>query len=336
MTPVLEAGAPPRGAGRRLHPVRSLVVNRVAIGLITVLAVSIVVFWATEVLPGNAAYAVLGRSATPARVRAVERQLHLDQGVVAQYWHWLSGVFSGNFGTSLVNGDSVWTMISPWLVNSAVLVVVAGFTGTVLGLALGGYAALRKDRLFDHAFSVLALAVAALPEFVIGVCLVIVFATNEWHVLPAVSTIPPGTYAWHEPKLLVLPVTTLVIIIIPYLFRMTRAAMIEALESEYVEMARLKGLSSQRIVLVHALPNAITPVIQVIGLNYLYLAGGIVVVEYVFNYPGIGSGLVSAVQNRDVPTVQVIVLLLAAFYIVVNILTDVVALAATPRRRIPR
>jgi peptide/nickel transport system permease protein len=175
-----------------------------------------------------------------------------------------------------------------------------------------------------------------MPEFVAGIALICVFATLVLHALPAVSVLPPGEYGWSQPKELVLPVATLVIVIVPYLFRMMRAAMIEALESEYTEMARLKGMSIRSIVLRHALPNALPPVIQVIGLNFLYLAGGIVIVEEVFNYPGLGQGLVSAVNARDLPVVQFIVVILAAFYIFVNILSDVGSLIATPRRRYPR
>jgi peptide/nickel transport system permease protein len=203
-------------------------------------------------------------------------------------------------------------------------------------VALGAIAALRKDRWFDHISSVAALAVTSLPEFVVAITLVILLSTVVWHLLPAVSLLPPGTYAWSQPELLILPVATLVIVIVPYIFRMMRAAMIEALESDYVEMARLKGVPEWRIVLLHALPNAIAPTIQVIGLNFLYLAGGVVVVEYVFNFPGIGQGLVFAVDNRDIPVIQFIVVILAAFYVCMNIVSDVVALLATPRRRIPR
>jgi peptide/nickel transport system permease protein len=148
--------------------------------------------------------------------------------------------------------------------------------------------------------------------------------------------VPPGVHAWAEPRELILPVATLVIVIVPYIFRMTRAATIEALASDYAEMARLKGLPAWRVLGVHALPNAVAPVVQVIGLSFLYLAGGIVVVEFVFAFPGIGSSLVSAVSNRDVPVIQMIVLVLAGFYVFVNIVSDVVALLATPRRRLPR
>jgi peptide/nickel transport system permease protein len=157
-----------------------------------------------------------------------------------------------------------------------------------------------------------------------------------FHALPATSTIPPGSHPWNNIKALILPVATLAIVIAPYIFRMVRGSMIEAMESDYVEMAKLKGLKRWRVMLVHALPNSLPPIIQVIGLNLLYLAGGIVVVEYVFNYPGVGAALVDAVDNRDIPMIQFIVLILAAFYVLVNIVTDVIALMATPRRRVAR
>lgn len=318
------------------HPLLALVVRRSLVGIVTLFVVSVVVFFATEVLPGNAAYAVLGHTVTPARLHLLEKQLGLNRGIFAQFGSWLSGLLTGRLGTSLANGEGVWTLVAPRLVNSALLVFITGFVGSILGVAAGAVAALRKDSWFDHVSAVAALAVTALPEFVVAIALIILFATVVSHVLPAVSILPPGTYGWNDPKVLVLPVATLVIVIVPYIQRMMRAAMIEALESDYVEMARLKGVKSWRVVLFHALPNAIAPTIQVIGLNYLYLAGGIVVVEYIFNYPGIGQALVSAVSNRDIPIIQFIVVVLAAFYVFMNILTDVIALLATPRRRIAR
>jgi peptide/nickel transport system permease protein len=217
-----------------------------------------------------------------------------------------------------------------------VLVAIAGIIGSIIGIALGAIAALRKDSWFDHGSAVAALAVAALPEFVVAVALVMLFATVVFQVLPAISFLPPGTHAWSRPQMLILPVATLVIVIVPYIQRMTRAAMVEVLESDYVEMARLKGVPAWRVVLVHALPNAVAPIIQVVGLSFLYLAGGIVVVEYVFNFPGIGQGLVSAVSDRDIPVIQFMTVALAAFYVAVNILTDVLVLLATPRRRLAR
>jgi peptide/nickel transport system permease protein len=330
--------APPAPAVSRSdgRPILRLVRRRTVFGLFTLFLVSVIVFVATEILPGNAAFAVLGRNANPARVHALDIQLHLNRPAVDQYWTWLSGLFTGNLGRSLANGEAVWTVVAPRLVDSAVLVLVTGLIGSVIGVALGAAAALRKDGWFDHVSSVTALAVTSLPDFVVAIGLIILLSTVVWQVLPAVSLLPPGTYPWNNPELLILPVATLVIVIVPYIMRMMRAAMIEALESDYVEMARLKGVPEWRVVLVHALPNAIAPTIQVIGLNFLYLAGGIVIVEYVFNFPGIGQELVFAVDNRDIPVIQFVVVVLAAFYVFANIIADVVALAATPRRRIAR
>jgi len=313
-----------------------MVGRRLAVGVVTLFLVTIVIFTATEVLPGNAAYAVLGHSATPARIKALELQLHLNRPKVVQYWSWITGVLHGRLGVSLANGESVAHLIGPRIMNSAVLVILSGLIGTVLAVALGVIAAARRDGWFDNVMSVISLAITALPEFVVAIVLVMAFAALWLHILPSVSMIPPGVSAWSQPRMLVLPVTTLVIVTVPYIFRMVRGAMIEALESDYVEMAKLKGLPPWRVLLVHSLPNAIAPSIQVIGLSLLYLAGGIVVVEYVFAFPGIGAGLVDAVSNRDIPTIQFIVLVLAAFYVFMNILTDVVALIATPRRRLPR
>jgi len=334
---VAVAAAPAeRAASHDAHPIARLVRRRIAISVVTLFLVSVVVFLATEVLPGNAAYAILGRNANPVRVRALENALHLNRGLLDQYWVWISGLFTGNLGHSLVNGLPVWSYVEPRLINSAVLVLVTGVIGSLAGVVIGAIAAVRKDGWFDHITSVVVLAVTSLPEFVVAIALIILLSTVVWHVLPAVSLLAPGTYAWNQPQLLILPVATLVIVIVPYTVRMMRAAMVEALESDYVEMARLKGVPERRIVLMHALPNAIAPTIQVIGLGFLYLAGGVVVVEYVFNFPGIGQGLVYAVNARDIPVIQFIVLVLAAFYVVMNIITDVIALMATPRRRIVR
>jgi peptide/nickel transport system permease protein len=331
-----EVSVPVQRLWRDDHPIAALIGMRAALGIITLFIVSIVVFLATEVLPGNAAYSVLGHTATPQSLRALENQLHLNRGLFDQYWLWLSGLFTGKLGNSLANGQAVWGQVAPRLVNSAVLVAGAGVIGTILGVLFGAIAALRKDGWFDHISSVVSLAVTSLPEFVVAIVLIIMFATVVFHLLPAVSPVAPGTYAWSQPRLLVLPVATLVIVVIPYIQRMMRAAMIEALESDYVEMARLKGVPEWQIVLAHAFPNSIAPTIQVIGLTFLYLAGGIVIVEEVFNFPGIGQGLVSAVSNRDIPTIQLTVVVLAAFYVFMNIVTDVIALLASPRRRIAR
>jgi peptide/nickel transport system permease protein len=333
MTTLTVAASPPE---KRAHPMRDMLIHRSLIGVLTLLLVSILVFAATQILPGNAASAVLLNTATPQRLHALEAQLHLNRPAVVQYWTWLTGILRGDFGTSLANGQPVGTLVGGRILNSAVLVVAAGVIGTVLGVGLGVLAAARRDSVLDHVLSVSALAITALPEFVVAVILVVLFAAVVWHLFPAVSVFTPGSAPWSDPRELVLPVATLVIVIVPYVFRMMRASMIDALESEYVQMARLKGAQKWRVLLMHALPNGIAPTIQVIGLNFLYLAGGVVVVEYMFNYPGLGAALVSAVSDRDIPQIQLIVLVLATFYVAVNILTDVISLAASPRRRVPR
>jgi len=321
---------------RKPHPIRDLIIKRSLIGILTLVLVSILIFAATQTLPGNAASAVLQNTATPARLAALEKQLGLNRPAVEQYWTWLTGVLHGNFGTSLANGQPVGTLVGGRIVNSLILVILAGLIGTLIAVGLGVLAAAWRDSLFDRVLSVTSLAVTALPEFVVAVVLVIFFAAVVVHWFPAVSVFVPGTAPWSNPKELVLPVATLVLVIVPYIFRMMRASMIDALESDYVQMARLKGVPKWRVLLFHALPNAIAPTIQVIGLSFLYLAGGVVVVEYMFNYPGLGQALVSAVSDRDIPQIQAIVLVLAAFYIFVNIATDVIALAVSPRRRLPR
>jgi peptide/nickel transport system permease protein len=331
--PVLLESAQGADGWSRRHPTLALTVRRGLLGVITLFIVSLAVFFATLVLPGNAAYAILGQTASPQRVAALEEQLNLNSSPWHQYTTWLGGLLTGHFGDSLVAHESVWTLAAPRLVNSFTLMVIAGIVATILGVGLGALSAIRRDGVFDHLSALAALAITALPEFVVAIGLVMLFSTSVFHLLPAVSLIPPGTHAWQWPSLLVLPVLTLVLVTVPYIFRMTRAALIEALESDYVEMAVLKGVPLPRLVVLHALPNALPAIVQVIGLTFLYLAGGIVIVENVFNFPGIGQALVNAVANRDVPLVQFIVIVLAAFYVLTNIVSDVVALLCSPRRR---
>jgi peptide/nickel transport system permease protein len=317
----------------RRHPVAWMVLNRLISGVGSVFVVSAIVYWATMVLPGNAATAILGQSATPERVADLTAKLHLNDPLLTRFWSWFSSALQFNFGTSLATGQPVTDLIAPKLLNSVTMVAVAAVVSTVLGLVLGAWAALHRDEVLDTVMSVLALIASALPEFVIGVFVVLTFSVAVFHWFPAVSVLPPGTAAWDRPSQLVLPVLTLVIVVTPYVLRMMRAATIEALSSEYVELATLKGVSQRRILFRHAVPNALAPTIQVIGLNLLYLSGGIVLVEAVFNFQGIGLALVNAVNSRDVPVIQFIVVLLAIFYVVLNIVTDLSVLAVSPRKR---
>lgn len=309
------------------------IIRRVLLGLAVLLAVSIVVFAATQALPGDPARAILGRSATPASLAALRHKLHLDRPVLDQYWTWVSGLVKGNFGTSLAANEPVSTLLHSRLENTAFLVFLSGIISIPLALAIGAYSALKRDGIFDTVTSVISLALAALPEFVVGVGLVFVFATQVFKVLPAITNIPPGSYAWDNLTGMVLPVTTLVVAVTPYVSRIMRASMIEVLESDYVEMARLKGLPERTVIIRHALPNAIGPTFQVIAINLAYLAGGVIVVEYVFNYAGIGGALVDGVNNRDLPVVQTLALLIAAIYVLLNVLADIGTILVTPRLR---
>jgi peptide/nickel transport system permease protein len=294
--------------------------------------VSVIVFVSTQLL-GDPARAILGRDATPDRLAALQKQLHLDSSKVGQYFHWLGGLLHGDLGTSLASSQPVTQVLGARIANSAVLVVLAAVISVPVSIAIGSYAALRREKIFDGVSSNLMLVLAALPEFVVAVLLVILLSTNVLHLLPATSLVPSGTHAWDYPDELVLPVATLVIAVAPYVSRIMRASMIEVLESDYVEMARLKGLSERTVLIRHALPNAIGPVFQVIAINLAYLAGGVVVIESVFNYPGIGLQLVDSVTNHDIPVVQALAMLIAAVYVVLNLLADVATILVTPRLR---
>jgi peptide/nickel transport system permease protein len=307
--------------------------RRVLLGLLIMLLVSIVVFAATQALPGNAAAAILGRNATPERLAALTRQLHLNESAISQYLHWLGGVITGNFGTSAATEQPVSSLISARILNSAFLVLVSALVALPLSIALGVWMAVKRDKPTDHILSIATLSLAALPEFVIGIGLIVLFATNVSHLFPAVSLIPPGQHAWNVPNVVVLPAATLVLAVTPYISRIMRGSMVEVLESEYITMARLKGLSNRTVIWRHAVPNAIVPAIQVSALQLAYMAGGVVLVEFVFNFPGIGASLVDAVGNRDIPVVQALVIIIAAVYVVVNLVADLLTIVVTPRLR---
>jgi peptide/nickel transport system permease protein len=312
--------------------IAAFIVRRLLLGVLVLFLVSLLVFVATQAL-GDPARAILGRDATPEALKALQKQLNLGQSVVGQYLSWITGVLHGSFGKSLAAQESVSKLLGPRLVNSGVLVLIAAVISVPLSIAIGSWAALRREKAFDTISSNLMLVLAAIPEFVVAVLLVIVFATTVFQWLPAISPIPPGAHPWTSPKILILPVATLVAAVAPYVARIMRASMIEVLESDYVEMARLKGLPERTVLIRHALPNAIGPVFQVIAINLAYLAGGVVVVEYVFNYPGIGSALQDAVINHDVPVVQALAMLIAAVYVGLNLLADIATILVTPRLR---
>ena len=310
-----------------------LVLRRVALGILTLWLVSLLIFAATLALPGDAAQAILGREATPARLAALRDQLHLNESVVSQYLKWLGGILTGDLGNSAATQAPVGQLLSDRVGNSLFLVVVSAAVAIPLSLLIGVTTAMRRDRPYDHVISTTSLVLASLPEFVIGIALILLFATGVTHVLPAVSLLDPGSRAWNDPRVVVLPAATLVLAVVPYISRIMRGSMVEVLESEYVTMATLKGLPRRLVIWRHAVPNAIFPAIQVTALQLAYLAGGVVVVEFVFSYPGIGAALVEAVGNRDMPVVQAVTMLAAGIYVALNLLADIATILVTPKLR---
>jgi peptide/nickel transport system permease protein len=309
-----------------------LIWRRLALGVLTLWLISLIVFAAVLALPGDAATAILGREATPDRVAALRDQLNLNDSVVSQYLQWIGGVVTGSFGESAATQQPVSELLSERVGNSLFLVLIASLVAIPLSIALGVWMAMRRDRPTDHIGSTVSLVLAALPEFVIGIGLVLLFATSVFQWFPAVSLLAPGQRAWELPEVVVLP-ATLVLAVTPYISRIMRGSMIEVLESEYVTMARLKGLSERTVIWRHAVPNAIVPAIQVAALQLAWMAGGVVVVEFVFSYPGIGAALVDAVANRDMPVVQTVTMLAAGVYVAMNLIADLATILVTPKLR---
>ncbi|MGH3065153.1 MAG: ABC transporter permease, partial [Gaiellaceae bacterium] len=305
-----------------MHGLTGFIVRRLLLGLVTLWITSVIIFAATQALPGDAARSILGRSATPESLTELRRQLGLDKPVLTQYWEWISGVLTGDLGNSLANSLPVTEVLGERLVYSLFLMLIAAVISVPFGIILGAASARRRDSAFDQTTSVVTLGLAALPEFVVGITLAVFFATTVFTWLPAVAVTEPGVGPWHYPRELILPVVTLVIAVVPYTARIMRASTVEILESDFVEMARLKGLPERRVLWRHAVPNALAPTFQVTALNLAYLAGGIVVIEAVFNYQGVGLLLVDSVRARDMPVVQAVALLIAALYVILNLLAD--------------
>lgn len=311
----------------------ALIGKRLFFSLFILLAVSVIIFIATLLLPGDPAQAVLGQQATPERLEALRERMGLDQPVLAQYFTWLGGMFTGDFGYSAAADMPVGELLGDRIGASVVLMLLAAVVSVPLGIALGTHQAIRRGKTSDHVVTNSSLVFAAMPDFVIGVLLVTLFATSVFQVLPSVTMTQPGEPVWANPAQLVLPVVTLALVVAPYVARMMRATLVEVLDSGYVEMARLKGVPERRVILRHAVPHAIGPVAQVVAIQLAWLAGGVVVVEFLFRYPGIGQALVDAVTNRDVQVVQALTLLVAAVYIVVNLLADLVGILTNPKLR---
>ncbi|OFT94888.1 ABC transporter permease [Brevibacterium sp. HMSC24B04] len=310
-----------------------LIFKRLLISIFVLLAISVIIFAATLLLPGDPARAILGQQATPERLAALREQMDLDKPAVVRYFLWLGGLFTGDFGTSAATGGPVSQLLAPRIGNSIILMLLAAVVSVPVGLFFGIVSAIHRGKRRDSAITWVTLILAAMPEFVVGVGLITIFATTVFPILPAVTMSPPGTPVWKLPPQLILPTLTLALVVAPYIARMMRTTMAEVLDSGYVEMARLKGVPERTVILRHAVPHAIGPVAQVIAIQLAWLAGGVVVVEFLFRYPGIGQALIDAVTYRDVQVVQAITLLVAIVYIVVNLLADIVGIVTNPKLR---
>lgn len=310
-----------------------LILRRLLISIVILFAVSLIIFFATLLLPGDPARAILGQQATPERIEALNREMNLNDPPFTRYLLWLGGLFTGSLGTSVATGEPVSQLLADRVGATLVLMIAAALISIPAGIGLGIYSALRRGKAADTTISTGSLVLAALPEFVVGIGLVTLFATTVFSILPAVTMSPPGTQVWQFPSQLILPTAVLVLVVSPYIARMMRATMIEVLDSGYVEMARLKGVPERRVILRHALPHAVGPVAQVIAIQLAWMAGGVVVVEFLFRYPGIGQALIDAVNYRDVQVVQAVTMIVALIYVIVNLLADVVGILTNPKLR---
>lgn len=313
-----------------MSPIARMILTRIGLGLLTLWVVSVVVFLSVYLLPGDLAEAILGQSATPEAIANIRRELRLDRPIVERYATWLRDLLRGDFGASLASGRPISEVIGTRLGNTLFLAGFAALLSVPLSLGLGIIAALYRGRSADRSINVLALTAISMPEFFIAYVLMFVFATKAG-LLPTLSTIRPGIALTDLLYVTLLPALTLTLAVAAHIIRLTRAAIVNVLASPYIEMARLKGLKPLRIILRHALPNALGPIINVVVLNLAYLIVGVVVVEVVFTYPGLGQLMVDAVANRDVPVAQSTALIFASAYVVLNLAADVLAMLVNPR-----
>jgi peptide/nickel transport system permease protein len=319
-----------------MNPVVSLLVQRILIGFVLILAISALLFIGVELLPGDFARNFLGQSATPEAVANIRKELGLDAPLLTRYFDWLGGVLTGDFGNSWANRASVNEQLFKRLSNTLFLATVAAIFAVPISVGLGMVAVFFRNKLPDHVINVLSLAAISMPEFFIGYLIIFFFA-----LMLGIGDGPPiipssPTWSFANVQLIALPVLTLVVVVLAAMMRMTRAAILNIMESAYIETAELKGVKMMTIIRKHAAPNAISPIINVVALNLAYLVVGVIVVEVIFAYPGMGQYFVDAVQVRDMPVVQACGVVFAGVYIVLNMLADIGAILANPRLMHPK
>jgi len=314
------------------NPVLSIILPRLAMGVFILFGVSVLITIGVEALAGDVCSAILGQAAEPSTVAACQAQLGLDQPMHIRYVKWLGNVIQGDFGTSLANQREVSEQIGKRLGNTLYLAATTALFAVPVGILLGVIAALYRNSFIDNAISATTLTTIASPEFFVGYVLMAIFAVNlGW--LPAISNVDSSMGFFARLEASALPVMTLAMVTVAHMMRMTRASIISLLASPYIEMAKLKGLKPSRIIIKHALPNAWSPIIQVVVLNLAYMIVGVVVIEVVFVYPGLGALIVDAVLNRDLPVIQGTAMVFATAYVLLFLLADILSMLANPRLR---
>lgn len=312
-----------------------LVMQRLLMGFVTLVIVSGLIFFAVELLPGDLAQAVLGQAATEETVAALREQLGLNRPPAVRYVEWFSNAMTGNFGTSLVSGASVGDAIGQRFISTLMLAAYAAVVAVPFALLLGIVVALLRNTVFDRVTNLLALTSISSPEFFLAYVLILYLSVKTgW--FPSLATLQPDMTFGEYLHRAFLPALTLVLVVTAHMMRMTRAAIINLLASPYIEMAHLKGAPPWKIIVKHALPNAWAPILNVVALNLAYLITGVVLVEVVFVYPGIGQLLVDAVSKRDFPVVQACCLIFATTFILLNLAADIGAIVTNPRLRHPK
>ena len=310
----------------------TMIAKRLILSVITLLIVSFAVFFATNMLPGDTAAILLGQAATPEAVEGLRHAMHLDEPAVLRFLRWLGGVVTGDLGTSYANNMPIATLIGSRFVNTMELAGITALVAVPLALTLGITAAVMRGSLYDRIVTVLTIGVISVPEFVVASTAVLIFAVYlKW--LPAISFVNEVHSLSDLLRMYAMPVVTLTFVVSAQIIRMTRAAVIETLSTPYVEMALLKGASRSRIVLRHALPNSLGPIVNALALSLSYLIGGVIIIETIFNYPGIAKLMVDAVATRDLPLIQTCALIFCLGYLILITIADIVAILSNPRLR---
>ena len=312
-----------------------MVAQRFALGFLTLFIVSLIIFLGIELLPGDIAEEILGQSATPETVAAFRAELGLDVPAHIRYFDWLWGMLQGDMGRSLANKREISELIGLRFGNTLFLAVTAAAISVPLALTLGVLAALYRHSFFDRAVNVVTLSSISFPEFFVAYILIFLLSVT-FPIFPSIANISDTTPFWEKVYKVLLPALTLTLVVVAHMMRMTRAAIINLLASPYIEMANLKGLSRARVIVKHALPNALAPIINVVVINLAYLIVGVVVVEVVFVYPGLGQLMVDSVSKRDLPVVQASAMIFAGTYVLLNLLADILSILTNPRLLHPR